>query len=247
MQGSIVRIYLQPAFVLCVLVLSLSGVVMSKFYIEQEIWPLAKSLDLLDQSDMGPYRVISKIEIKEKDTLDALGTEEYIQWVLEDTEMPEDSSLRRVILFVTYYPFANRVPHVPEECRIGAGYELLASESAQYTLETDGVEKTVPGTRLVFQGSSVGRWEKMSLFYLMSVNGIYAGDRDAARFALNKNMLKKHSYFSKVEWNFITNSGRAAYLDENEGRKAGEKLLAVVLPILESEHWPKEGSEQNDN
>ena len=247
MRGSIVRIYLEPAFVVCVLVLSLSGVVMSQFYIDQEPWPLVKSLDLLDQSDMGPYRVLDKIETMQKDTLEALGTEDYIQWILEDTEVPEGSPCRRAMLFVTYYPLADKVPHVPEECYAGAGYHLLASESVQYALEMDGVEKTVPGTRLVFQGGSSGYWEKLSQFYLMNVNGIYAGDRNAARFALNKNIFKKHSYFSKVEWNFMTGSGRPGYLDEDEGRKAGEKLLAVALPILESEHWPKEGSEQNDN
>jgi hypothetical protein len=247
MRGSIVRIYLQPTFVVCVLVLSLSGAVMSQFYIEQEPWPLVKSLNLLDQSGMGPYRIIRKTEITDKDTLKALGTEDYIQWILEDTEVPEDSSCRRTMLFVTYYPLADRVPHAPEICFIGAGYDLLASKSVQYTLEIAGAEKTIPGTRLVFQGGSSGYWEKLSQFYLMNVNGIYAGDRDAARFTLNKNIFRKHSYFSKIEWNFMAGSGSTSYLDEDEGRKAGEKLLAVVLPILEREHWPKEGSEQNDN
>jgi len=247
MRSSIAKIYLQPSFVVCVLVLLLSGVGMSKFNIEQEPWPLDKSLELLDQSGMGPYRVVRKIEIVDKDTLDALGTKDYIQWIIEDTEEPEDSSRRMLMLFITYYPLADRVPHVPEECRIGAGYNLLASKSVEYTLETKAIEKTVPGTRLVFQGGSTGHWEKLSVFYLMNVNGIYKGDRKAARRILYMNMFKKHSYFSKVEWNFMTGSGRPGYLDEDEGRKAGEKLLAVVLPIFESEHWPKEGSEQNDN
>lgn len=247
MRSAIMKIYLEPAFVVCVLVLSLSGVVMSKFYIAKEPWPPVKSLNLLDESDMEPYRVVMKSEIKDKDTLAQLGTEEYIQWVLEDAEVSEDSPVRKALLFVTYYPLADVVPHVPEHCWVGAGYNLLASDAMDYTLKKDGVEKKVPGMRLVFQGGSSGFWEKLSQFYLMNANGIYARDRNSARFALNKNIFKKHSYFSKVEWNFMTGSGMPSYLDKEEGRKAGEKLLAVVLPILENKHWPKDSPEESDD
>lgn len=247
MRSAIMRTYLEPAFVICVLVLSLSGVVMSKFHITKEPWPPVRSLKFLDESDMGPYRVVSKSEIKDKDTLAQLGTEEYIQWVLEDTEVPEDSPVRKALLFVTYYPLADVVPHVPERCFVGAGYKPLGDESMKYAVEINGVQKTVPGTRLVFQGGSSGFWEKLSQFYLMNANGNYAGDGGAARFALNKNMFKKHSYFSKVEWNFMDGSGRASYLDQEEGRKAGEKLLSVILPILENQHWPKDSPKQGDS
>jgi len=249
MRGNtILKIYLEPAFVICALVLSLSGVVMSQFYIVQEPWLLRKSLSLLDESSLSPYRVISKIEISNSDTLAQLGTEEYIQWVLEDAEVADESPCRKAMLFVTYYPLADRVPHVPEECFVGAGYSLLGMPQAvEYTLDINGIRKTVPGTRLVFQGGPSGYWSKLSQFYLMNVNHVYAGDRDAARFALNKNIFKKHSYFSKVEWNFMTGSGRTSYLDEDEGREASEKLLAVILPILEKEHWPSEIAEQSNN
>jgi hypothetical protein len=220
---------------------------MSRFYIEQEPWPLKKPLALLDEGDMGAYRVAQKNSIENNDVLDELGTEDYIQWVLEDTEETDDSLVRNVVLFITYYPLADRVPHVPEECIVGAGSQLLASEDIEYTFYRDEAEQNVDGRHLVFQRTVSSNWvfdEKFSVFYLFSVNGDYAGSRGGARLALNKNMFSKHCYFSKVEWSFSAGSGAGSYLDKDEARKAGEKLLAVILPILESEHWPKEDVEQ---
>jgi len=220
---------------------------MSRFYIEQEPWPLKKPLALLDEGDMGAYRVVKRIAIDDKDTLTELGTDDYIQWILEDTEASNDSPVGNVMLLVTYYPLADRVPHVPEECRVGAGSQLLASEDIEYTFYRDEAEQNVDGRHLVFQRTVSSNWvfdEKFSVFYLFSVNGDYAGSRGGARLALNKNMFSTHCYFSKVEWSFSTGSGAGSYLDTDEAKMAGEKLLAVILPILESEHWPKEDVEQ---
>jgi hypothetical protein len=150
-------------------------------------------------------------------------------------------------LFITYYPLADRVPHVPEECYVGAGNQLLASEEVEYTVHRNGSEANIAGTHLVFQRNGGNYWgfdEKFSAFYLFSVNGGYAGSRNSARLALNKSVFSRHRYFSKVEWSFSTGSGKGSYLDADEARKAGEKLLGVILPLLESKHWPKEAVEQ---
>ncbi|HLB73787.1 MAG TPA: exosortase-associated EpsI family protein [Sedimentisphaerales bacterium] len=241
------RTYLQPAFVICVLVLLLSGVVMSKFHIEQEPWPLKKPLSLLDEDGLGAYHVVKKLTIEDEDVLTQLGTEDYIQWFLEDSEVLNDSPVRNVMLFITYYPLADRVPHVPEECYVGAGHQLLASEAIEYVLARGQSEELIEGRHLVFQKTGANHWgldEKFSAFYLFSVNGRYAASRNSTRLALYKSTLSMHCYFSKVEWSFLTGSGTSSYLDEDEARKAGEKLLAVILPILESKHWPKEAIEQ---
>jgi len=241
------RVYLQPAFVICVVVLLLSGVVMSKFHIEQEPWPLKKPLSLLDEDGLGAYRVVKKLIIEDEDVLTQLGTEDYVQWFLEDTEALNDSPVRNVMLFITYYPLADRVPHVPEECYVGTGHQLLSSEDMAYTVVRNGAEENIEGTHLVFQRNATNYWgfdEKFSAFYLFSVNGSYAGSRNSARLALNKSIFSKHCYFSKVEWSFLTGSGTSSYLDKDEARRAGEKLLAVILPVLEDKHWPKEAVEQ---
>ena len=216
---------------------------MSRFEIDHEPWPLKQPLELLDKSDLGPYRVVSKHNIDNTDTLRELGTHDYIQWVLEDTTTEQGGPARRLLLFITYYPLADRVPHVPEQCYAGVGHQLLDSEKMEYRLTATGGPQNIPGTHLVFEMAAADNWgmkEKFSAFYLFSVNGSYAGDRNSARVALNKNMFAKHSYFSKVEWNFSTASGIRSYLSKAEATESGEKLLTVVLPILEREFWPEE-------
>lgn len=240
------RACFQPAFLICVVVLAVSGVVMSKFNIKQEPWPLKKPLELLDEEDLTPYKVVSKHKIENEDMLDSLGTEDYIQWVLEDTEAPVDSPVRKCVLFITYYERADRVPHVPEQCYVGSGHQLLASEDTKFTIPAGG-GRQVPAKHLVFQKTGSGFWdagEKFSAFYLFSVNGTYANSRDSTRLALFSSSLAKQSYFSKVEWNFLTTSGAKSYLSKKEAIPAGEKLLAVILPILERGYWPDEQEQE---
>ncbi|MCJ7729861.1 MAG: RNA binding protein fox-1 homolog [Sedimentisphaerales bacterium] len=75
--------------------------------------------------------------------------------------------------------------------------------------------------------------------YTFSVNGEYAAGREDARLVLNKNLFGKFSYFSKVEWKFYNSRfGRVTYPNKQEALAASEKLLAVILPVLEREHWP---------
>ncbi|MGA2093785.1 MAG: hypothetical protein ABSH16_10320, partial [Sedimentisphaerales bacterium] len=59
------------------------------------------------------------------------------------------------------------------------------------------------------------------------------------RRILNKNLFGKFSYFSKVEWKFYGNNfGRMIYPDKQEAVAASEKLLKVILPVLEQQCWP---------
>ena len=76
---------------------------------------------------------------------------------------------------------------------------------------------------------------KIPVFYFFKVNGDYASSREEARILLNKNLFGKYSYFSKVELIFNQNIGA---LDKNEALTASQKLLGIILPILETEHWP---------
>jgi len=85
------RVYLQPAFLICVLVLAAAGAGMSVtmkrlgIVFKKEPLPLKKSLEDMDERDLTPYKVVSKEKIQNPDTLKALGTDDYIQWILEDT------------------------------------------------------------------------------------------------------------------------------------------------------------------
>jgi len=248
MQSSkykVLRIYLQPAFLICtgLLAVAVAGmsVAIAKFdmYLKKEPLPLKRPLELLDQNGLGSYKVVLKRKIENREIVKSLGTKEYIQWVLEDTDVPANSAVRNLLLFITYYDKPDRVPHVPEECYTGGGYQKMTSDSVIFKIEKDGTERQVPGRHLTFASAKSAYLLKKHSFpvlYLFKVNGIYANSREQARVTLNKNIFGRHSYFCKVELVFNQSSKTP---DKKRAVKAGEKLLNVILPILEKEHWPK--------
>jgi hypothetical protein len=235
------------AFVTCALLLAVAGggmsMAMKKFemYARKIPLPLKKSLESMDQSDLGPYKVLKKLKIDNKDILDNLGTEDYIQWYLEDTHVDPASLGSHCFLFITYYSLPDRVPHVPEECFAGSGFQQLSSEPLTLEIRKQDGPETVPARQLIFAGSKpdlLGRSETFSVFYLFNVNGGYANSRETVRLALNKNIFGKYSYFCKVEWHFLDSNGNKMNPATKEAIAASQKLLEVILPILETEHWP---------
>lgn len=242
-----ITVYAQPAFLICVLVLAAGAGGMSMamkrlgIITKKKPLPLRKSLELLDEGDLAPYRVVPpKLKIENTEILEALGTDDYIQWVLEDNEEPAGSPVRRFLLFITYYRLPDRVPHVPEECWTGGGYRKLRSEGITFEVtDTVGFEASIPAKYLVFGPQRASLWrdrERIPNLYFFRVNGQYAGSREQARIALNKNLFGEYSYFSKVEVVF----NRSSVVPSKEAAVgASEKLLSVILPILEREHWPK--------
>ena len=244
--------YLQPAFLICAGVLALTGsavsvaIELSGIYLKKEPLELKKPLNQLDNFNLSPYKIVSKQEIDNPDMLETLGTEDYIEWNLEDTSAPADSNVRFCTLFVTYYGLPDKVPHVPEECYIGGGLRQVSAETVtlttRYAAAGISSERQISTRYLVFAGAKSDVWGgeiTFPTFYTFSVNGEYAGGREDARLILNKNLFGKFSYFSKVEWKFYNNRfGRAIYPNKQEALVASEKLLAMVLPVLEKEHWP---------
>jgi hypothetical protein len=242
------KYYLQPAFLLCVLVLAIAGSGMSiaikafEVHLEKAPLPPKKSLDLLDENGLVPYKIVSKANIENEEIIKELGTENYVQWVLEDPDTADDSPVHNCLLFITYYDLPDRVPHVPEECYVGSGHQILASEGLELEIDGGGTKRRIPVKHLVFSSTRSNYWagdRKFSAFYLFKVNGVYANSRENARIILNKNIFGRHSYFCKVEWNFLTRLGEKSYPQKEEAVAAGEKLLGVILPVLEGEHWPE--------
>jgi hypothetical protein len=246
-----VKPYMQPAFLICAAILAMAGggmsVAIKSFgvYLKKEPCPLKKSLDLLDEKGLAPYKVVSKDKIENEEVVRGLGTEDYIQWVLEDLDAPADSAVRNCSLLITYYGLPDKVPHVPEECYMGSGYQKLASDSVTIDL---GMQK-IPTSYIVFANTDSDNWQKSTKFpvlYFFRVNEDYVNSREDARIVLNKNLFSRYSYFCKVEWRFF-NAGFGAearvksakvYLGKEEAVTASQKLLSVILPVLEKEHWP---------
>ncbi len=256
MDNAYIKHYMQPAFLICVAILAVAGGGMSAaiksfgIYLKKAPLPLRKSLDFLDENGLAPYKVISKDKIENKEIIKSLGTEDYIQWVLEDLDASANSAVHYCSLFITYYDLPDpRVVHVPDECYMGVGYQRLTSDSVSLEVNREGVDEKIPARYLVFAGTDSGHWQKSTKFqvlYFFSVNGRYVGRRVEARVALNKNLFSKYSYFSKVEWKFFNMRLGAeqsvgsvkVYPSIEEAVTASQKLLSVILPILEKEHWP---------
>lgn len=137
------KTYVQPAFLICVAVLAAAagGMRMTVSYLGVQLrklpLPLKKPLDLMNEAALYPYKVIDKARIENPDELEGLGTDEYIQWTLQDTKADPRSSLRYCLLFVTYYTGnPDQVPHVPEECYFGGGHQRFATKDV--IIETGG-------------------------------------------------------------------------------------------------------------
>ncbi|MBN1392062.1 MAG: hypothetical protein JW947_04585 [Sedimentisphaerales bacterium] len=204
---------------------------------------MKKSLDFLDEDGLSSYKVISKEKISSEDVIISLGTRNYIQWVLEDLDAPANSAVRYCSLFITYYELPDKVPHVPEECYMGSGFQRLASDSVTLELETTKISARY----LVFISTASGYWQKSVKFpvlYFFRVNKDYVNSREDTRLVLNKNLRSKYSYFSKVELKFFNTGfvkgkrGESVYPGKEEAVTASQKLLNVILPVLEQEHWP---------
>ena len=242
MKPKAIHEYLHPAFLSCVLILGLSSVGMSMMieslggYLTKEPLLLRAPLDEIDQEALMPFKVVSTLQIKDKETLKSLGTEDYIEWVLEDTA--DENPGKRLLLFVTYYRLPDRVPHVPEECYMGAGFQRLATDAVRFDVNGAPLDAKY----LVFGGTQPQIWQsrlRVPVVYFFRVNGQYAADRNEARMLLNKNLFGRSSYFSKVELVFNQQSDPVT---QAEVLERSERLLERLLPVLEASHWPQWGN-----
>lgn len=241
--------YLQPAFLICATVLALAGSGMSiavkslGVHLQKSPLPLKKPLSLLGDADLGPFRVIANERIENEQIIKELGTEEYVQLILEDEQAPDESPVRKCSLFITYYAVVDVVPHVPEECYMGVGYQKLSSTSVTFNVRNTGPQQKVRGRWVVFSSPTTGLWHsgaKFPVLYFFRVNGVYRASREDTRLALNKNLFRKFAYYCKVEWKFFNTSfGQLIYPKKQEAVGASEKLLSLILPVLETDHWPE--------
>ena len=167
---------------------------------------------------------------------EALGTDQYIHWLLEDTSVSNvNQAGRYVTLFVTYYPLgADQVPHVPEECYSGGGYQQLGSDSAELIVPGAGLaDDKLTVRQMLFKSPSQLAGQVRPVIYFFSVSGKFKATRTGARLVLS-DIRSKYAYLSKVE---IAFKGPAPP-EKRESLELAEKVLRRALPVLVNEHWP---------
>jgi len=242
--------YLQPPFLVSFVILAGFAGGMSYFKSHQGIMLIKKPLslkepfDMLDEKLLEPYKVLEKSKIDNKDELESLGTEEYLQWFLEDTSVDALSPVKYCTIFITYYTGnPDQVPHVPEACYTGGGHEVqekFAIDLNVGDISVPGIGRhgKIPATGLIFSRKSTEVWQasvQFPVIYFFKVNGQYKGNRTATRLALG-DLTSQYSYFSKVEIKFSNSRGLPPEMAQ--ATKAAEKMLKVLLPVLEKNHWP---------
>jgi len=194
--------------------------------------PLVASLSALDEGALGPYRVARR-DTLEPMIVDALGTDQYLSWVVEDTSVAESHPLRHAQLLVTYYSGGhNLVPHTPDICFMGAGYEpAQRHENLEVEVPALGSGASpVPIRVCTFARTKVFDSRNVSVVYTFSCNGRFVATRNGVRILANT-PSNTYAYFSKVEVSFP----RATRAESVEGAR---KLFNRVLPVLVKEHWP---------
>jgi len=194
--------------------------------------PLKRPLSAMDVDGLLPYRVVQR-QVLESVVVDALGTDQYINWVLEDTSVPTADPLRVAHLFVTYDTGGvNLVPHTPDECRLGAGYQpAQPHENVEVNVPHLARDlASIPVRLCTFVKTAVFNREEVSVVYTFHCDGRFVATRSGVRLLIN-DLTNRYAYFSKVEVSFP----RAT---REQSLQGAAKLFDRLLPVLVRDHFP---------
>jgi len=223
----------------------LSGPVGSwlKFRLVKEPLNLRKKLTALDRSAIRPYQLKGDPKGLDSSVEDSLSADDYLLCELVDTSVPPSDPLRRATLFVTYYTGGqDLVPHVPDECMLGAGYQpAQAHENEDVTLPALlEMRPTIPIRVCTFIRTAIHNRTKLTVVYTFACNGTFTATRNGVRL-LTGDPRNRHAYFSKVEVSFPGAT-------RQQSVAGAKKLLNTVLPVLLRDHYPDfEGAEKAAN
>jgi hypothetical protein len=234
-------------FVLCVLVLTAAAFGRmaverwGKVVTRKDPIPLRKPLGVLNKERLGDYRFVEAAQLSAA-VEDALGTEQYLDWLLTDTSVPRLNDPRRhVHLSVTYYTGGpNLAPHTPDVCRVGSGYQpKQPHENRVATVPAlgEGERSRVPVRVCTFAKTAIFNRDEPTVVYSFHANGRFTGTRTGVR-NLTHGIKDKHAYYSKVEVSFGGEHCQPRNLGREESLTAAAKLFNTILPLLVQEHWP---------
>jgi len=235
-----------PPFVTCVVILVAAAVFTGpaadwmNIVLRKDPVPLRRALAELNKDALQEYR-FNQAHTIEPALLATLGTEEYIDWEFIDTTVTgAGNPLRRVRAFLTYYTGKpDLVPHTPDVCYRGSGYEIRKTGNPTLELQdARGEPLSVPARAVTFVKSSVKYNEETTVVYTIHCNGKFVNTRTDVRWRL-ANPADKGAYYCKVEVSFGREGSKHR---RNAGREetiqAAEKFLARFLPLLLRDHLP---------
>ncbi len=195
--------------------------------------PLRKKLKYFNVDKMYPYRLIHQVTL-DSEIVEALGTKDYLQMIFDDTSIKsQDAPGKLVSFFVTYYTGSlDQVPHVPDVCYQGGGYDPIGSDNTTITIPGIGLPNDKLAVRLLmFRNTKSFVPTDKVVIYFFSVNGKFKATRSEVRLAL-ADIRHKYAYFSKVEIAFV-----GIQPDKEKALRLTAKFLQKALPILMHDHW----------
>lgn len=196
---------------------------------------LKRPLGELDKAALGPYEFRTQVPLNSA-VQEALGTEEYIDWRLEDMRVDPADPLRVARLTVTYYTGGReQTPHTPDQCMLGAGYDPKIAENLE--IEVPALGQKIPVRVLTFEKSAIMNHEKPTVAYFFVCNGDFVCTRDAVRVRMNS-PRHEHAYFAKIEVGFGSAGKEPVLASREQTITATADLLDHVLPVLLRDHLP---------
>jgi hypothetical protein len=174
--------------------------------------PLSKPLFEMSKQLGGRYVAEGPDEIMDEETVDVLGTKDYLLRTYMDTTKHAGDVGQELKLNLNYYATGNASPHVPEICWAGNGMNEASSSrryfDVQHVKRLDGTEMTLRMRLISFlpKGELAGvttaakenDTELLNVGYVFEVNGNYvATPQDVSSQFWRASA--KHAYHTKIE------------------------------------------------
>lgn len=235
----------RAAFAICIILLAVTAAGAWKLqqdrFLDKAPVLLHKELDRLDKAQLAPFRFVRSSSLS-GEMVEALGTEKYIQWLIEDPRRQPNDPLRYPMLFITYYTGGRAlVPHTPERCFIGANFNPMDKTPLHFTVpdvDQPGAQKDVAAKLLLFGKSGLVGLQQQVVAYTFYANCEFAAESDYLRLSLNKLGVPR-AFFSKVEVIYSPMGELGGQNpDISQAGPAAQELLETVLPVLMRDHWP---------
>lgn len=215
-------------------------------YFSKSELPLKRPFHLMDVSKLAPEYVLHPQQPPplNKELIDSLGTDEYLQWRLVDTTKDSDDPTATARLFITYYTGKpDLVPHNPRECLAAAGMVLEEADSIEVQGASWGArDDEIPVDVLTFgfpgqSSKTIAQTEqpKLVVAYFFYANGRYVTSRNGVRTAVNT-IRDRYAYYAKIEMNFVDRNNRTL-ANATDTKAATRKLLDKLMPILWQDHF----------
>lgn len=233
------QVIANKGFMACAILLAILTVsfkIMAKGYTFRKLsLPLRADFREMKKDRLSPYRFIDSQEIP-PDMISQLGTDKYLQWVVQEPDRPGGGERGRPIsFFVTYYTgMADAVPHIPDTCYRGSGHEIVGKSATEVVVASKDNEITVPLQVLEFRKRSALSQSERVVLYTFHSNGQFRENRTAVRLAIGS-LTDRYAYFSKVEVSVDIEPGR---FTKEQAVEAARRFLKVAIPVLLEDHWP---------